>query len=138
MNAKEYLSRAWNIEQQVQSKLEQIEALRSLACRVTGGIGNGGGSHAPNVTSMQDTIIRITEAEEELNRKIDELVMAKLEIMGIIDQVQDATLRLILEKRYLSFQTWEQIAIGMEHTVRWALLRHGKALRAVEELLESE
>lgn len=135
MNAKEYLSRAWNIELQVQSKLEQIEALKSLACRVTSSVGNEGVSHSRNITSMQDTIVRIVEAEEELNRRIDDLVAMRMEVMGVIDQVQDVTLRVILEKRYLSFHTWEQIAISMGYTVRWTLIKHEEALRVVEELM---
>ncbi len=135
MNAKEYLSRAWNIELQVQSKLEQIEALKSLACRVTSSVGNEGVSHSRNITSMQDTIVRIVEAEEELNRRIDDLVAMRMEVMGVIDQVQDVTLRVILEKRYLSFHTWEQIAISMGYTVRWTLIKHEEALRMVEELM---
>ena len=134
MNAKEFLSRAWHIEQQVQSKLEQIEALKSLACRVTSGIGNEPVSHTRNVTSMQDTIVRILEAEEELNRHIDELVGMKLEVMRVIDQVLDVTLRLILEKRYLSFLSWERISVDLGYTVRWTLIRHEEALRAVEEI----
>ena len=138
MNAKEFLSRAWRIEQQVQSKQEQIEALKSLACRVTSGMGNEPVSHTRNVTSMQDTIVRILEAEEELNRHIDELVGMKLEVMQVIDRVQDVTLRLILEKRYLSFLSWEHIAVDMGYTVRWTLIRHEEALRAVQELLEEQ
>ena len=66
MEAKEFLSRAWNIETQVQSRLEQIERLRSLACRVTAGFGGAGGPRSRNVTAMQDTIVQITEAEEKL------------------------------------------------------------------------
>ena len=135
MNAKEYLSRAWHVEQQVQSKLEQIEALRSLASRMTAGFGNEPVSHTRNVTAMQDTIVRILEAEEELNKRIDELVSMKTEVMQVIDQVQDVILRLILEKRYLSFLSWEQIAVDMGYTVRWTLLRHAEGLQAVQEVL---
>ena len=46
MEAKEFLSRAWRIERQVQSRLEQIERLRSLACRVTARFGGAGGGTA--------------------------------------------------------------------------------------------
>ena len=138
MNAKEFLSRAWHVEQQVQSKLEQIEALKSLACRMTASSGTEPVSHTRNVTSMQDTVVRILEAEEELNRRIDELVRMKVEVMQVIDRVQDVSLRLILEKRYLSFLPWEQIAVDMGYTVRWALVRHRDALDAVQRVLEEE
>ena len=136
MEAKEFLSRAWNIETQVQSRLEQIERLRSLACRVTAGFGGAGGPQSRNVTAMQDTIVRITEAEEKLNRQIDELVTAKLAVMEVIDRVQDRTLRLLLEKRYVLFHTWEEVALGLGYTRRWTLKKHEDALDAVQRILD--
>ena len=134
MNAKEFLSRAWYLEQQVQSKLGQIERLRSLACRVTTSFDRAGG-HSQNASSMQDTIVKIMEEEEELNRKIDELVTVRKEITEVIDRIPEVTLRLILENRYLLFHTWEDIAASMGCTVRWSMYRHEVALRTVEELL---
>ena len=84
MDAREFLSRAWKIETQIQSRAEQIERLRSLACRVTPQYGGAGGSRFRNVTAMEDTILRIQEAELELNRRIDHLVDAKREIAAVI------------------------------------------------------
>ena len=135
MNAKEYLSQAFCIEMQVQSKLEQIEALRSLACRVTAPMGSEPVSHTRNVTSMQDTVGRILEAEEELNKQIDDLVAMKLEIARTIDRVEDVTLRLILEKRYLAFLSWGQIAVDLHYSERWLQVKHLEALEAVEKIL---
>ena len=124
MNAKDFLSRAWHIEQQVQSKLEQIESLRALACQVSAGFGNEYVVRSKNVAAMDDTVCRILEAEEVLNRRIDDLVAMKMEVMDVIDRVKDVTLRLILEKRYLSFRSWEKIASDFGYTVRWALQHH--------------
>ena len=136
MDAKEFLSRARNVETQVRSRMEQIEQLRSLACRVTPQYGGAGGSRFRNVTAMEDTIVRITEAEEKLNRKIDELVTAKLEAAEVIDQVRDVTLRLLLEKRYLLFHPWDTIASDLGYTQRWTLKKHEDALDAVQRILD--
>ena len=136
MDAREFLSRAWNVETQVQSRMEQIEQLRSLACRVTPQYGGAGGSRFRNVTAMEDTIVRITEAEEKLNRKIDELVTAKLGVMEVIDRVQDVTMRLLLEKRYLLFHPWDKIASDLGYTQRWTLKKHEAALDAVQRILD--
>ena len=136
MDAREFLSRAWKIETQIQSRAEQIERLRSLACRVTPQYGGAGGSRFRNVTAMEDTIVRITEAEEKLNRKIDELVTAKLEVMEVIDRVRDATLRLLLEKRYLLFHPWDMIASDLGYTLRWTLKKHEDALDTVQRILD--
>ena len=133
--AKAYLSRAYCLEQQVQSKLAQLEALRSLACRMTASFDRTPVSNTLNTTSMQDTIIRITEAEEELNKKIDELVAMKVEISHTIDRVRDVQLRLLLEKRYLLFLSWPQIAEDLMISDRWLQKRHDDALAAVRKVL---
>ena len=136
MDAREFLSRAWKIETQIQSRAEQIEQLRSLACRVTPQYGGAGGSRFRNVTAMEDTIVRITEAEEKLNRKIDELVTAKLEVMEVIDQVRDATLRLLLEKRYLLYESIKEIAADLGYTYRWTEKKHKKALQEADRIID--
>ena len=85
---------------------------------------------------MQDTIVRILEAEEDLNRRIDELVKMKMEVMQVIDQVKDVTLRLVLEKRDLCFQKWEQIAVDMYYSLRSVQEKHREAVRAVQRILD--
>ena len=136
MNARTYLSRAFCLEMQVQSKLEQIEALKSLACRVTAGLGKEVVNKTRDVTVMQDTVVRILEAEEELNKRIDDLVAMKLEIADTIDRVEDVTLRLLLEKRYLAFLSWGQIAMDLHYSGRWLLKKHINALEEVQRILD--
>ena len=136
MDAKEFLSRAFFLEQRIQSKQEQIAALRSLASRVTISYGNEPVSHTRYVTSMQDTVEKILEAESELNRQIDELVDVKLEIGRVIDRVENIQFRLILEKRYLLFRPWDDIGDEMGYSARWVQIKRREALRAVQEILD--
>ena len=136
MDAKEFLNRAYRMEQRVQSKLEQIEALKSLATHVTASFGSEPVDRTRNNTAMQDTVIRIMEAEQELNREIDELVDTKQEIKRTIDLVPDVTLRLILEKRNLCFEKWEQIAIDMFYSLRSVQEKHREAVRIVQAILD--
>ena len=138
MDAKEFLSGAFRMDQQVQSKLEQIEALRSLAEKMTIRITRDPVSRTPDPSGMENTVIRILEAEEELNRRIDALVEMKMRIGRVIEQVRDPTLRLILEKRYLLFQRWDEISIDLDFTQRWTLMKHQDALDAVQEILDRE
>ena len=132
-----FLGQAFRLELQVQTKLQQIADLRVLASHVTSFTGNEPVSHTRDVTGMQNTIAKILEEEENLNARIDRLVDAKREIREVIDCVEDVTLRLILEKRHLLFQQWDEIAIDLGISSRWAKDRHRKALKAVESVLES-
>ena len=138
MNAKEFLSQAFYLEQRIQSKMEQIESLRALATRVTQVFGGEPVSRGQNATGARDTVLRILEAEEELNRQIDDLVELKMKIARVIELVEDVQLRLILEKRYLSFMSWEEIAADMGFSARWLQVRHLEALEAVEKVMERE
>ncbi len=135
MTAQEYLNRAYRMEQQVESKLQQIAALRSMAESLTSCIGSEPVSHTRNVTSMQDTVNKIIEEEEALNAEIDRLVDIKREIADTISRVSNVTYRLILEKRHLCFQMWEQIAYELNYSVRSVQTKYGEALQVVEDIL---
>lgn len=135
MNAQEYLNRAYRMEQQVESKLQQIAALRSMAQSLTSCIGPEPVSHTRNVTSMQDTVNKIIEEEEALNADIDRLVDIKREIADTISKVSNVTYRLILEKRHLCFQMWEQIAYEMNYSARSVQTKYREALQVVEDIL---
>ena len=136
MTALEFLSQAYLLDQQIQTNLHQLSSLRSLSqCmysfRTTETV-----SHSKNVTALEDAAIKIMEAEEELNAEIDRLVDLKQEIRDVIAEVQDLTLRLILEKRHLCFEPWLQIGNEMGHTERWAQLKHRQALVVVQGILD--
>ena len=92
---------------------------------------NSGGS------TLADTVCKIIDLQEEINRDIDRLVDLKREIMSVIKAVDDAEYQILLEKRYLCFQTWEQIAAEMNYGVRYVHLHACcKALLAVEALMK--
>ena len=137
MTAHEYLSQAYLLEQQVQSKLSQIESLRALAtCITPRPTDQEPVSHSRNVSAMADTVLKIMEMNQELDDQIDALVDKKLEISRTIAQVRDVLYRLVLEKRYLTFNTWEEIAVDLHYSVRSVQRIHGRALEVVEGILE--
>ncbi len=135
MTAREYLGQAYRLDQRINSKLQQIASLRSLTQRVTASCGGETVSRTRNVHSLEDTIIRLMEAEEEINCQIDELIQLKIEIGETIDQVENETRRLILEKRYLCFLSWDQIASDLSYSRRWVLNQHDRAVEAVGRIL---
>lgn len=135
MTAKEYLGQAYRLDQRINSKLQQVEHLRSLTQKVTVSYDGETVSHSRDVTSLQNTIIRLMEAEDEINRQIDELVDLKLDIGKTIGQVRNESYRMILEKRYLCFLPWDQIAADMNYSRRWTLTKHERAVDVVDKLL---
>ena len=96
MTAKEYLSQAYRLNQLANTKMEQIENLRALSEKVTASYGSEQVSHSRNVTSMEDTVVRIVAAQDDLNRQLSEIVRLQVEISTLIDKVQNVNYSQIL------------------------------------------
>ena len=84
---------------------------------------------------MADTIDNIVALENEINDDIDRLVDLKRDVIKTISKVQDTNCLTLLELRYLSFKSWDDIAAEMNYTSRWVHIMHSKALAAVEKIL---
>lgn len=132
MTAKEYLSQAYRLDQRIDSKIAQVAALNDLATKCTATLTgmprnpNRGGS------TMADAVCKIVDLQEEINRDIDRLVDLKREIVAVIKAVENPEYQVMLEKRYLSFQTWEQIAVDMNYSIQHIYRLREKAYAAVQ------
>ena len=133
MNAKEYLRQAWNIDQRIKDKMEQLKRLKEMATNVTSVISDMPRSASPNPHKMEDAVLRLAAMETEIDADIGRLVNLKIEITRTIWQVEDENCRTLLEMRYINFRQWEDIAEAMGITVRWLHRLHAKALRLVDE-----
>ena len=131
MTAKEYLSQAYRIDQRINSKLEQIMSLRTLATKATSTLSDTPPSGTRNVYSMEDTIVKMIDLENEINRDIDTLVDLKRDIMDVIKNVNNPEQQTLLELRYLCFKTWEQIAVEMGYSLQHIFRIHDKALKGI-------
>ena len=136
MTAKEYLSQAHRLDQRVNNKLLQIESLRSMAEKVTSSYQDSVVSHTRNVTSLEETVIRLMKAENELNQQIDALVDLKNEMLLNISAINNIDLEMLLEKRYLHYLSWEEIARDMGFSVRWVHSLHTRALVELDTVLQ--
>lgn len=131
MTAKEYLSQAYRLDQRINSKIEQVASLNSLATKCTSTL--TGMPHSPSKTDslMADTVIKIISLEDEINADIDRLVDLKREIVSVIKAVEEPEYQTLLELRYLCFKTWEQIAVDMNYGIDNIFKLRKKALDAV-------
>ena len=137
MTAKEYLGQARFLDMRINSKIQQIASLNELATRCTATISDMPKSPNRGGSRMADAVIKIIDLQEELNRDINKLVELKREIMGVIKAVPNVEYQTVLEKRYLCFITWEQIAVDMNYSMQYTFRIHEKALKEIEAYLQS-
>ena len=131
MTAKEYLSQAYRLDQRIDAKIAQVSSLNDLATKCNATI--GGMPRNPNrgASTMADVVVKIVDLQHEINDDIDKLIDLKREIITVIKSVVNVEYQIILEKRYLCFHAWEQIAVDMGYNVRHLYRIHEEALTQV-------
>jgi len=131
MTAKEYLNQAYGLDRRIDSKLEQLSALKDMATKTTSVMSDDVVSHTRNVHSMQDVIAKIIDMQAEINADIDQLVDLKREIMQVVKAVQNPEHQTLLELRYLCFKSWEDVAEELGYNVRHIYRLHDEAVEQI-------
>lgn len=137
MKAKEYLQQARFLDSRINSKIQQIESLNDLAISCSAVIGDMPKNSNRGGSRMADAVIKIISLQEELNQDINALVELKREIMGVIKAVSNVEYQTLLEKRYLCFISWEQIAVDLNYSIQHTYRMHDAALKEIDCILES-
>ena len=132
MTAKEYLEQVYRLDQQIQSKQEQINSLNDLATRCTATM--TGMPHSPNrgASPMADAVCKIVDLQKAIAVDMEALVDLKAGIIATIKAVANTEYRLILEKRYICEKTWPEIAVEMGYNMRYLHKLHDAALEMVQ------
>ena len=128
MNAKEFLEQVRYVDRAIDSKLEQVERLRSESTKATSLVSDMPRSSSPNLQRLEDTIIKIIDLEHEINRDIDRLVDLKNAARVSINTMTSPEERMVLELRYLCYKTWPEIAETMGVSESTVYRTHGLAL----------
>jgi DNA-directed RNA polymerase specialized sigma subunit len=131
LTAKEYLSQAYRIDQRINSKLEQVIALRELTSKATSTLTDLPRASSPNMNRMENIITKIIDLENEINGEIDKLIDLKREMRTVINAVGSPEHAVILELRYLCFKTWEQIAVEIGYSIQHIYRIHEQALKHI-------
>ena len=136
MKAKDYLSQARNLDARINTKIKQVSQLNALATRATSTL--GGMPHSPNkgTARMAEIVEKIVDLQAEINADIDALVDLKRAIAALIRSVPDSSQQTVLEKRYLCFEPWEQIAVDMNYSLHYLYRVHTAALDYCDEELK--
>lgn len=135
MTVKSYLSQAYRLDQQINSKIETLDALKQLAVKDTAAFSGMPGSPNKDKQTMADTVCRIIDLQNEINKCIDRLVDLKAEMYHAFQKVENIDYRLILEKRYLCNKSWPEIAVDLDYNLRHLYRLHDQALQEVKKFL---
>lgn len=100
-----------------QELAEEVEQLRSRACKVTPSLSGMPGGTSDG-QALPRAVEQILEAQQELEEQIEQCNAIRQEVIDAIEQVTNPRDKEILRRRYLLGQRWEEIAERMSYCVR--------------------
>ena len=128
MTTKQYLNQARYLDERINTKIDQVKSLHDLATKATSTLSDMPGSPTRNTHSMENIIVKILMLENAINTDIECLVNLRNEINNTINAVDDDDCRLLLEKRYIGMEKWEDIAFELSMGMDNVFKLHKKAL----------
>lgn len=136
IDAKAYLNRIRLMDKKIDAMQDQLEWLKTTILRITPtlkeDVVSGGGSQ----DKLGDTMAKICDLKEEINREIDILVDERSHTIRLMNQMKTPEYFEILYKRYMEYKTYEEIAAEMHYGREWACRLHGRALQEFKRILE--
>ena len=115
MNAKDFLRQIKKLDRLIENKLIEIQRWKDIANNTTATLSGERVQSSGNPQKIADAICRYIDLEREINQDIDELVEAKKDVIGVIEQL-NATEYDIIHKIYVQYLTLEDVADAYDRT----------------------
>ena len=137
MTPKEQLRQISTLNQRIEQRLKLIEYYMEQAERMGGALSLVGSVTGTKEQSpMERWVDKAIDLARDLEAEVEALRAERRLVGGIVDRIENAKQKQVLELRYFSPQpmTWEEIAEKMGLDVRWVYRLHGEALKSYERV----
>ena len=138
MKAKDYMMQARYLDRRIKSKTDQMQQMRDLAVKVTQVISDMPKAPSGSTARMADTVSKIIDYETEISIDLEKLVLLKKDILAMTKMLTKPEYQMILEKRYVDMQHWDDIADDLGFDPRWVQRLHGKALAELQQYIDKK
>lgn len=132
MTTKQWLMRARNIDREITVLLKAYEETKDRLTKVTQTISGDIVQHEKDPHKFD----RLAELGEKIDSKVDELVDVRNEIYDTISKVESQQQRELLVRRYITGETFEQIAVNMKYSYKQICRIHGRALITIGGMID--
>ena len=131
MIAKEYLKQTDRLVKQIELMNQELVQLKLMSESIQA---VQYGERVVSGTKSQDApfvrcLIKISDLEEKIKKKNEELIQVKLEISDVINELEDIDERILLLARYVNRSSWEDIYETLHRSKSAVHRLHSSALR---------
>lgn len=128
---KEKLKGAMYAQRTLEGEFDKLQELRSIAQKVTPAYSQSPGGGSGNAQKLENSIAKIIEQEKIIAECCNELCAQLAEVRALIALLPMGPMRLVMQRRYLNYQKWEQIMIALNYSWRGMHKLHSKALEMI-------
>lgn len=128
---KSYLNQAYYIDKRIDVLQNELSMLESRLFRCTPSYSNTGSNSSPQPT-FEYTIDRVIQYRDRLNTEVDNLIYTKKSIKQFIERnLSNDIQKIVLLKRYINYQRYEDIAKDLNYSVRQIRNIKNQAIRNI-------
>lgn len=136
MDAKEFLRQVKKLDLQIKNKLIERQQWKDIALGITASMEGERVQSSSSQQKMADAVVRCVDMESEIDSLVDKLIDTKKEVVQTIEQLESPTEYDVLHRRYIQYQSLQDVADHYKKDYGWATTVHGRALKHVQELLD--
>ena len=125
---KEKLKGAMYAQRSLGGELDKLQELRCIAQKVTPAYSQSPGGGSGNAQKLENSVAKIIEQEKIIAECCNELCAQLAEIRALVALLPMGPIRLVMQRRYLNYQKWEQIAAELHYSWQNVHRLHSKAL----------
>ncbi len=138
LSARAYLERIGNATRRLEDMSYRAQRYREMARRATGSMEAARTSGTDGGSKVAGNMDRCIDLAADIDRKAAELRRQYDAACAMIEQVQDADGREVLELRYLRGMRWEDIGRRMHYNERQVRRMHKRALLDVQRQMDAQ
>lgn len=139
MKAKDYLEGIKKLDNIIKALIAEHEAMECMATKITAVCEGDRVQSSGSQEKMADTVARMIDCQNNIEKNIKKYMNMRENILEVLKLLDNADYIEVLYKRYFEFKKWELIACEMNYGWRGVLKLHGRALNAMDNILnESE
>lgn len=131
-----YLEQPEKLDLRIKNKLIEKQQWRDIALGITANMDGERVQSSGAKSKMADAVGKCVDCEAEIGSLIDILIDTKKEVIQTIEHLDSPIEYDVLHRRYIQYQSLQDIADHFGKDYGWATTTHGRALKSVQEILD--
>jgi hypothetical protein len=133
-----YLEQPGNLDYRIRNKMIEKKQWREIALGITANMDGERVQSSGAKSKMANAIMKCVDIEAEIDRLVDNLIDTKKEVIHTIEQLDSPIEYDVIHRRYIQYQTLQEIADHYSKDYGWAKLTCKRGRFSVQRILDEK